>query len=265
VITDEIDPDLGRALAVSEELGISAVELRSVDGTNVVELDNGALRAIRAELDERGFDVCAIASPFLKCHRGVQGPEQEQVLARAIDVAVMMSAPIVRAFSYWREPNSATACADLSVELRHAAVRAKNAGVRLALENEHECNVASSSEARALLDAAHSPHLRLIWDAGNAAKLDVADFDGLGGLETIYESVVHVHLKDVDESGEWVRIGDGVVDHSALLSYLQRVGYRGFLSVEAHYESAGSREQATRECVGALRSIAKRARVQLAG
>jgi L-ribulose-5-phosphate 3-epimerase len=260
VITDEIDPRLGPALDVCEELGIDAVELRTVGGVQIVDQAPDALRELRRELDARGFRVCAIASPFLKWHRG---DVEDGVHERALAAAATLGAPIVRAFSYWREPDPRAALPELGLALRRAAAQAHDAGATLALENEHECNVATGAEARAALDASSSPHLRLIWDPGNAAMLDPASFIGLGGLETIYDRVAHVHLKDVSAAGEWTRIGDGIVDFAALLHHLADAGYDGHLSFETHYVRDGSGELATRDCVAALRAIAARAGMAL--
>jgi L-ribulose-5-phosphate 3-epimerase len=265
VITDEIDARLGPALDVCEELGIRAVELRMVDGVSIVDQTPEVLQAMRRELDGRGFRVCAIASPFLKCDRGDDPLVQERVHERALEAAAVLSAPVVRAFAYWREPDPSAALPELGSALSRAAARASEAGVTLALENEHECNVATSVEALAVLDAAASPHLRLIWDPGNAAMLDPATFAGLGGLETIYDRVAHVHLKDVSAAGSWTRVGEGIVDFAALLRYLGGAGYEGYLSFETHYQRDGSGELSTRDCVAALRSIATQADVGLAG
>jgi L-ribulose-5-phosphate 3-epimerase len=263
VITDEIDAGLEPALDVCAELGIRAVELRTVDRVSIVDKTPGVLRAMRQELDGRGFRVCAIASPFLKCDRGDDPLAQVRVHERALEAAMVMSAPVVRAFGYWREADPSAALSELGSALSRAAARASDAGVTLALENEHECNVATSVEARAALDAADSPHLRLIWDPGNAAMLDLASFSGLGGLETIYDEVAHVHLKDVSASGSWTRVGEGIVDFAALLRYLASAGYEGYLSFETHYQRDGSGELSTRDCVAALRSIAAQADVEL--
>ena len=254
VITDEIDARLGPALDLCDELGIAAVELRTIEGVQIVDSGADSLRATRRELDRRGFRVCAIASPFLKCNRDDDPLAAERVLDRALETAAIMSAPVVRAFGYWREPDPGAALAELGVALGRSAARAHAAGVTLALENEHECNVATSAEALAALDAAASLHLRLIWDPGNAAMLDPRAFAGLGGLETICDRVAHVHLKDVTSSGSWTRVGDGIVDFSALLGYLVAAEYEGYLSFETHYQRDGSGELATRDCVAALRS-----------
>jgi len=252
VITDEIAPRIGRALDVCTELAIDAVELRFVDRIHVIDLPTGDLRAVRADLDRRGFDVSAIASPFMKCDRGVP---QDAVLSATLQAADILGAPIVRAFSYWREQDPNAALSEAGHELHAAAERAHAAGVTLALENEHECNVATSAEAFAALAAADSPHLRLIWDPGNAAMLAPSSFTGLGGLEDIRRRVAHVHVKDVTASQKWTRIGDGIVDFAAMLRYLDETGYDGYLSFETHYERDGSGELATRDCVAALREL----------
>ncbi|MBV8478929.1 MAG: sugar phosphate isomerase/epimerase [Actinobacteria bacterium] len=248
VITDEIDLSLGRALDVCEELEVEGVELRFLDQGPVVALGPAELEAIRETLDRRGFPVTSIASPFLKCD---PGEPQDEVLDGSLQAARILGAPIVRAFAYWRGAGP-TAAAEV---LRDAAARADAAGLTLALENEHECSVATSAEARAALDAARSPSLRLIWDPGNAAMLDPAAFTGLGGLEAIRDRVVHVHVKDVTAAREWTRVGDGIVDFPALLRYLRETAYDGYLSFETHYQRDGSGELATRDCVAALREL----------
>lgn len=253
VITDEIAPRLAQALDVCEELGIDAVELRTLGGVQIVDRSDAELAAIRAELDARGFSVSAVASPFLKCDRG---EDQSQVLDRALRAAAVLGAPIVRAFGYWREPDPAAALPDLGRALHDATARAASAGLTLALENEHECNVATAAEARDALTAAGAPELRLIWDPGNAAMLDPGKWTGLGGLDTVVDRVAHVHLKDVTIAGEWTRIGDGIVDFPAQLACLADAGYDGYLSFETHYTRDGSGELATRDCVAALRELA---------
>jgi sugar phosphate isomerase/epimerase len=252
VITDEIAPDLARALDVCEELELDAVELRTLDGVQIVDRPDDHLASIRAELDRRGFGVCAIASPLFKCNRG---EDSDDVLERTLRAAVALRAPIVRAFGFWRERDPAAALPDIGSALRRAAVRVDAAGLSLALENEHECNVATADETRAALDAAAAPFLRVIWDPGNAAMLDPSRWSGLGGLEEIVDRVAHVHLKDVSPEGTWTLIGDGIVDFPAQLTCLAEARYDGFLSFETHYARDGSGELATRDCVAALRAF----------
>jgi sugar phosphate isomerase/epimerase len=252
VITDEIGPDLPHALDVCDELGLDAVELRTVGGVQIVDHTEDQLAAIRSELDRRGLAVCALASPFLKCDRG---EPQDALLERTIRAATTLGTPLVRAFGWWREPDPAAALPDLGRALREANARVQEAGLTLVLENEHECNVATAAEAHAALDAARAPGLRLIWDPGNAAMLDPAGWHGLGGLDLVVHDVAHVHLKDVSPDGAWVRIGEGIVDFRSQIARLEATGYDGYLSFETHYTRDGSGELATRDCVAALREL----------
>src|SRR5918999_1887578 len=116
VITDEISQDLAHALDVCEDEGVSTVELRAVDGANVVSHDDDSVEKIRAVLEGRGFRVGSIASPFLKCHLHGDGDpqgathfaahasreEQWEILDRSFEVARLFGAPLVRTFSFWR-------------------------------------------------------------------------------------------------------------------------------------------------------------------
>ena len=254
VITDEISGDLAHALDVVQELELDAVELRTVGGVPVTALAHDELRGIRSDLDARGLPVCAVASPFLKCGRD-DTAGQDEVHRRALAAAAILGAPLVRAFSFWREPNPAVTFFELGEALRPAVALAEAAGVLVALENEHDCNAGSAAEARGALDAAAAPGLGLIWDPGNAAMLDPAAFHGLGGLELLYDEVVHVHVKDVDGGRNWCRIGDGVVDFAALVRFLREHDYGGVVSFETHYQRDGSGEAATRDCVAAFREL----------
>ena len=129
-------------------------------------------------------------------------------------------------------------------------------GVTLALENEHECNVATSAEARAALDAAASPHLRLIWDPGNAAMLDPSRSPGLGGLEDDLgprRARARQGRDRVAGAGRGSATGSSTSRRCCATSH--ETGYDGYLSFETHYQRDGSGELATRDCVAALREL----------
>jgi L-ribulose-5-phosphate 3-epimerase len=276
VITDEVSPDLEHALSVCEELGIRAVELRVVGETNVVSHGEESLARIQGSLRERGFGVCAIAAPLFKCHLSGDGPprgetysaapatrdEQWEILESSLEVARMLGAPLVRAFSFWRLPDPASAREEVAGVLAGAVARVEAAGLALALENEHECNVGTGAEAGWVLDRIPSPAFGAIWDPGNEATMGSEPFPM--GYGHVRGRVFHVHLKDVDENGDWTKIGTGVIDYPGQLRALAKDGYVGALSIETHYSlPAGGREGATRESVAAVRTICERAGVEL--
>jgi sugar phosphate isomerase/epimerase len=261
VVTDEIDEDLPRALDVCRDLGVTTVEVRSVGGRNVVEHSPASRARIARLIERHRVRVCAIASPFLKCDATEDLRGQWDQLERAVSMARDLGAPLVRGFSFWRAGGPGAVGPQLVDALRTAADVAAEAGLRLVIENEHSCNVATGAEAAAILDACRPAVLSVIWDPANEARLAPHLAHGVAGYDAVRPHVAHVHLKDVDAHGRWVRIGSGIVDHAALLTALQRDGYAGSLSVETHHTVGGSRETATRQCVASLRAIAERAGV----
>ena len=59
IVTDEISQDLAHALDVCEDEGVSTVELRAVDGANIVSHDDDSLEKIKAMIDGWSFRSCA--------------------------------------------------------------------------------------------------------------------------------------------------------------------------------------------------------------
>ncbi len=261
VITDEIDEDLARALDVCRDLGVATVELRSVYGRNIVEHSPASWARVARLIEKRRLRVCAIASPFLKCGATEDIRGQWDQLERSMSIASDIGAPLVRAFSFWRRGDPGAARRRLVEVICPAANMAAEASLRLVMENEHSCHVATGTEAAAILEACRPGELGVIWDPANEARFAPHLAQGVGGYEAIRADVAHVHMKDVDANGTWVRIGSGIVDHGALLAALEQDGYAGCMSVETHYTVAGSRETATRECVASLRTIAEGAGV----
>jgi L-ribulose-5-phosphate 3-epimerase len=255
VVTDEIDEHLPAALDVCRDLGVTTVEIRSVDGRNIVEHSTQSIAGLQRMLIGRGVRVCAIASPFLKCEADSDPNAAWRDFERSLRIARKLRAPLVRAFSFWRVDDPSRVLPRLVPMLRSAAGVAARAGVRLVIENEHSCNVATGEEAAEIVRACRPAELGVIWDPANEARYSPATAVGVGGFAAVREHVAHVHLKDVDAAGNWVRIGAGIIDHAALLHALERDRYPGCLSVETHYSIHGSREAATRECVAAVRAI----------
>src|SRR5215475_7747268 len=66
-ITDEVSEEFDQALDLLLSEGVTAVELRSLWGTNIADLRGDQVERARALLRERGMRVVSISSPFLKC------------------------------------------------------------------------------------------------------------------------------------------------------------------------------------------------------
>jgi L-ribulose-5-phosphate 3-epimerase len=276
IVTDEISQDLAYALDVCEDEGVSTVELRAVDEANIVSHDDDSLEKIKAMIGGRSFRVGAIASPFLKCHIHGDGDpqgathfaasasreEQWGILERSFEVAHLLGAPLVRTFSFWRVPDPEDVRDEVAGVIAEAARRTEAAGLTLGIENEHACNLATGAETRWVLDRVPSPALGVIWDPGNEAVMDSEPFPG--GYDQVRDRVVHIHLKDADENGNWTKMGTGIIDYRGQFRALAEDGYAGLLSLETHYEAPdGGAEKATRESLAAIREFCEGAGIRL--
>jgi sugar phosphate isomerase/epimerase len=272
VITDEISEDFDHVLAVCKELGIRTLELRSIWNKSVVDHDDEALQKIKTAVDDGGFTVVSIASPFLKTHlSGEAAPaagnthsagnatrsQQGDVLARTLHAAEVFDAPIVRTFSFWRVEDPESVRDDILGELTQATETVRAAGRLLALENEHACNIGSGEEAKWYLDRIPDKTFGLIWDPGNEAAMGLNPIPG--GYNAVKDRIHHVHLKDsvsFEVGSGFTTIGEGSIDYATQFKMLMQDGYTGAMSIETHFNLDGSREPATRSCVAGVQRIA---------
>jgi L-ribulose-5-phosphate 3-epimerase len=276
-ITDEYSPDIEKALPVMQATGMTGAELRVIWGKNIMDLSDDELKRVRELCDQHGMEVISIASPILKCVLP-GGPEidtrfqqdvfnskhtfedQPRLTDRAFKIAKIMDARIVRVFSYWRTVNSEQCFDGIVSALSELAKRAEKEDLIIGLENEHACNVGSAEESAKVLHAVPHPHLQLVWDPANA----------LVGGESPYPSgynilpkdrIVHVHAKDCHMEGHnaiWGPLGTRRVDWKGQVQALLDDGYKGWLSLETHWQGPGGNDKmlASTICGWNLRGLA---------
>ena len=66
LITDEVSPSLDEGLAFAREEGVGTVDLRVVDGRNVLALSRGELADAARRVRAAGLAVSCICTPLLK-------------------------------------------------------------------------------------------------------------------------------------------------------------------------------------------------------
>jgi len=282
VITDEISQEFERALDVMLEYGVRDAELRSLWGTNVLDLTTAQKERARAALAARGMRVCSIASPIFKCnlypdvpeggtgplHLAVERPLEQQLalLERAIELCRYFNTRLVRIFAFWRQCElTEQVIADIVAAIEPAVRRAEQAEIVLGLENEHACLLGTGRETAVVLETIGSPHLRAIWDPGNAFFLGETPFPD--GYDAIRNYLTHVHVKDAtrgaDGKPRWTVVGHGEIDFSGQIGALVRDGYQRLLSLETHYKPAsGDPEEGSRHCLDGLLRLLREAGVQ---
>jgi sugar phosphate isomerase/epimerase len=269
VINDEISPDFDHACyVVAKEFGLSWIELRSMWGKNLMELDDAQIAEAKTILAKYNLRVTDIASPLFKTdwpgaprsQYGSKGDmhgaaevafkHQDEVLDRSISLARQFDTGKVRCFDFWRIDDVTPYREAIDEKLRSAADSAGKQDILLVLENEFECNTATGREAARTLNAIQTPHLALNWDPGNAVMRGELDAFPAAWDTLPKNRIHHCHVKNAVKNAqdkiEWAPVGTGYIDWKAQFSALRQAGFRDAVSLETHWHGGGSPEQSTR-------------------
>jgi sugar phosphate isomerase/epimerase len=268
VISDEIAPDFDHAcFVIAKEFGLHWVELRSMWGKNLQELSDDQLAESEKILAKYGLRVTDIGSPLFKIDwpgapRSSFSPkhdsfgaeamfkQQDEVLERSLAHAKRYKTNIVRCFDFFRLEDVKPYRAEMNRKLLEAANVCGKQGVRLALENEFECNTATGREAAQTLAAIQSPHFGLNWDPGNAVRAGELDAYPEAWKLLPKERIFHCHVKNAIKNADgkigWSPVDKGYIDWAAQFRALSEAGYRGAVSLETHWSGAATHEESTR-------------------
>ena len=235
---DEISPDLAEQVAVCRRVGVTHLELRSVDNVNVLDLTADRRGTIRATLADAGLAVACIGSPIGKVPVDDPWPAHLDRFKVAVDAAHFFAAPLVRLFSFYA-PAGGNVLDHRDEVLRRFATMtdlAAAAGVTLVHENERHIYGERGDACLDLLRTVNSPHLRAAFDFANFVQ---AGDDPVACWQQLGPYTAHVHVKDATADGTVVPPGRGVGHLGPILAAAYAGGYRGFLSLEPHLSAAG--------------------------
>ncbi|MFE4833061.1 sugar phosphate isomerase/epimerase family protein [Arthrobacter sp. NPDC056691] len=236
---DEVDPDPAIQAAVLLALGASHIEVRSAWGTNVSELDQGAVERLKAILDEKGLKVSAVASPIGKVDASLPVEHEVARLRQIISVAKGLDARYVRIFSFYRAEGQSQEDIRAAVMERMAALAGEAAAAGIVLLHENEKGIYGDTPERVLdiMETVDSPALRIAWDNANFVQVGVKPYtEGYAMLRPYLE---YFQVKDaMAATGEVVPAGEGDGELDATIAALKADGFAGFASLEPHLASA---------------------------
>jgi 3-dehydroshikimate dehydratase len=240
---DEISPDLHEQLAVLQSEQIHFLDLRGVEGVNVLDLTDQQVTAIRQALDEQHIGVAAIGSPIGKAP--IDAPFDEHLLRfeRALALAQILKTPYVRIFSFYPpsyardQSNPAEWRDEVLRRLRVLTERAKAANVILLHENEKGIYGDTRARCVDLLESINDPHFQFVFDPANFIQCQQIPYPD--AYEALRPWLRYVHVKDARADGSVVAAGEGSAHWPEFLQRLREDGYDGFFSLEPHLASSG--------------------------
>jgi len=277
VIGDEVGPSLDEMISFCGENRVRRLDMRTVDGKNLLGMTLEEVRGIRRRLDKADIAVPTFVSPVLKWVAPGRAAGEGKVdfafdpsqcpasdpLTHAFEVAAALGARRMRVFSYLRYPDYRPQ------DLGHASNRllalAESHDVILEMENEPVCNIGSIAELAQFFASMPKPvpsRLRPLIDIANSWSIDAPPGDS--DIAALAPSVDQIHLKDRDlAKRRTVPLGDGDVPWAKELTRLLSgvLAPEVLASLETHCPHDG--RNATAKSVAALRRIAGEIGIQV--
>ena len=204
--------------------GISLLEIRNVNGKNVMDLTDDEAKEIRSKLDEAGIKVWSIGSPIFK--KDIALPEEAHLAdaRRGCELAKILGAENIRMFSFYNAETAHDKMLDL---LKKIVVIGKEYGIKMCHENDKGLYGDNLARTKEILDA--TPGLYSVYDPANFLQVGEKAEDTLAALA---DRAYYFHIKDVvAETGELVPAGYGDGNLKGLVS---RIKDDKVLTVEPH-------------------------------
>jgi sugar phosphate isomerase/epimerase len=265
LITDEVSPSLDEGLALARVEGIDTIDLRVVDGRNVLALSRAELADAARRVRTAGLKVSCICTPLLKWSppgRTAQASGDQfgfelgdraprDIYAEAFAAAEILGARHLRVFSYLAYDGYRVD--DLRGPMDDLLALAEKFDMKLHVENEGVCNIAGFAELEALVTAYCHPRLRALPDIANAFIRSMPP--SAADLQRLLPFTDILHIKDYDRAaGRCVAVGEGDVPLAPLLAAtLPARDAPLTLTIETHARSEPA--ATTRRSINGLRGM----------
>jgi len=236
-ITDEVSQELDEVVAFAKHFGITALELRSVEGKSPFQFDDALVDKIKAVITENGMTVPVLSAPLFKCDINDDAAYKEHIesFERLAGYAVKLGAKYIRGFDFF----------DIGASLEARAAKfapiieiCRKYGVTVLIEYDPTLHASTPEKVAEIVNFINDPAVKALYDPGNGLWKEPDSIPYPNGYEALQPNIRHIHIKDaVIEDGKTkaVRIGEGLVDYKGLISRLVTDGYDGYISLETHY------------------------------
>lgn len=229
LITDEVSPILDEGLAFARQEGIHTVDLRVVDGRNVMALSRNELAATARRVKSMGLSVSCLCTPLLKWSPPGKASQSKgdqfgfdlgdrdpgKVYAQAFEAAEILGARNLRIFSYLTYDGYGVE--DLRRPIDDLLLLAEKLDMKLHVENEGVCNIVGFADLEALVATYRHPRLRALPDIANAYRRGLPP--SAADLARLLPFADILHVKDyANEARRFVAVGEGDIPFAPLLA-----------------------------------------------
>ena len=211
---DEADKNVDAQILALVQNGISLLEIRGVDGTNISDITPDKAKEVRRKLDDSGIKVWSIGSPLGKIKITDDMAPHLDKFKRTLQIAHILGTSRMRIFSFY-VPKRTEDDHSEEVLTRLDKFRSAARGSGIMLCHENEKGIYGDTAQRCLRIHREFPDIKAVFDPANfiQSSENVAD-----AWETLSAYVEYMHVKDALPNGKVVPAGCGVADFPHLLS-----------------------------------------------
>jgi len=211
---DEISDSLEEQINGLHRLNMSWVEMRGVDGRNLIDHSDEKVSEIKKRLDDAGISLSACGSPLGKIDIGDPFEPHLERLKRAIDVAHKMGTDNIRIFSFFVPAKERPARKAEVLDRMGRMVRcAEENGAVLLHENEKEIYGEMAPECLELMKAFYGDHFKAVFDFANFVQAGQETLDAYRMKGTGYYSFDRGGFRFVVADANYFRLGPGKFVH----------------------------------------------------
>ena len=211
--------------------GLSGLEIRNVDGTNISDITLEKAKEVRQKLDNAGLATWSIGSPIGKIHI-----EKDDFAAHldkfrhTIDLAHILGAENIRMFSFFlpQDRDPAIFKNEVIDRIGQFLAIAEGSGVDLCHENEK--GIYGDIAPRCLELHQAFPTLKGVFDPANYVQCGQ---DTWAGWQMLAPYIKYLHIKDALADGSIVPSGHGIGNVQKIVAAFAQQGGSA-LSVEPH-------------------------------
>ena len=222
---DEAGSSLAEQIAALQRNRIPNLELRSIDGKNVLDFTEDEARAYAKELADAGITVFSIGSPLGKVDITCDFEEYLGKVRHILSLCKIFSCTRVRMFSFFKAGDGEED--EVVARLCRMVALAESEGIHLYQEIEKD--IFGDVAARIERLICRVPGLRFIYDPANFIQCGQ---DMRAAMDKLLGKIGYFHIKDViRETGELVPAGEG---DGLLRELIARIPRDATLTIEPH-------------------------------
>lgn len=212
---DEAGETLSNQISALKRNQISLIELRSIDGKNVLDFSFEEATHYYEILKKNEIDVFSIGSPIGKVDIDVNFEEYQEKVIKICQLAKIFHTDKVRVFSFYKAYNQRD---KVLLYLKKMVDIARELGVSLYHENEKDIYGDNLNRVQDLINA--NLGLKFVYDPANFIQVGEEAEDTLASLS---RNMDYFHIKDVIKSnGDIVPAGYGDGNIRELISMIDR-------------------------------------------